>query len=89
MSDVLLLDIDLSGHRSIVVNVLFILAIDLQYNVPGEIILDLQLENCLHAIKFQQTASFRPLAGYVSSCLRVCLQIIQTQLNLHKTRLEN
>ena len=46
MSDVLLLDIDLSSHISIG---LFILAIDLQFNVPGEIIPQ----------KFQQTASFR------------------------------
>ena len=55
MSDVLLLEIDLSCHRSIG---LFILAVNSQYNDPGEII----LENDLHVLKFQQTASL----------LRVC-----------------
>ena len=56
MSDVLLLEIDLSSHRSIG---LFILAIDLQHNRPSEIILTWNLRNlriCMTTVlKFQQT----------------------------------
>ena len=64
MSDVLLvlLEIDLSSHRSIG---LFILTIDSQYNVPSEIIATCYLSNDLpgticitFVLKFQQTALF-------------------------------
>ena len=58
MSDVLLLEIDLSSHRSIG---LFILTIHLQYNAQSEIILTWNLRNLILMIcmtivlKFQQT----------------------------------
>ena len=50
MSDVLLLEIDLSSHRSIG---LFILTVDSQYNAPSEIIIIIptwNLGNDLHDI---------------------------------------
>ena len=56
MSDVFLLEIDFSSHRSIG---LFILTIDLQYNAPSEITPSWNLRNltiCMTiVVKFQQT----------------------------------
>ena len=56
MSDVLLLEIDLSSHRSIGP---FVVTIDLQYNAPSEIIPTWNLRNLTIFItivlKFQQT----------------------------------
>ena len=63
MSDVLLvlLKIDLSGHRSIG---LFIFTMDSQYNVPGEIIQTWDLRNNFN---FQQTASVRRVFFFLGS----------------------
>ena len=56
MSDVLLLEIDLSSHRS---TGLFILTINLQYNAPSEVIPTWNLRNltiCMMVVlKFKQT----------------------------------
>ena len=74
MSDVLLLEIDLSSHRSIG---LFILTINLQYNAPSEIIPTWNLRNltiCMTVVlKFQQTTytSSRPKKRNISCCVVV------------------